>query len=158
MRLTSNGEVNDEWTYRSGATSWIERLPHERAYHHGIDLPARALTSRDAQINSQSLVRQRTLSRCVMQRKVDRLVSCREDNVLWVDFRRDPDPPAPRFPGAGGLREIVDKNTSATKHIADALPKLLAAKHGLGAGGGAGNASPEGQRCASRIARGSIAA
>ena len=93
-----------------------------------------------------------------MQRKVDRLVSGREDNVLWVDFSHDPDPPAPRFPGASGLREIVDEHTSATKHISDVLPKLLAAKLGLGAGGGAVNASPEGQRCASRIGRGSIAA
>jgi hypothetical protein len=93
-----------------------------------------------------------------MQRKVGRLVSGRQDNVLWVDFSRDPDPPAPKFPGASGLREIVDENTSATKHILYALPKLPAANHDLRAGGGAVNASPEGQRCTSRIGRGSIAA
>jgi hypothetical protein len=36
--------------------------------------------------------------------RVDRHVIAREGNVLRVDFRRDPDPPAPRFPGAGALR------------------------------------------------------
>lgn len=34
-----------------------------------------------------------------------RYVIRREDNVLQVDFSREPDPPAPRFPGANGLRE-----------------------------------------------------
>ena len=28
----------------------------------------------------------------------------RNDNVLVVDFTRRPEPPAPRFPGANGLR------------------------------------------------------
>lgn len=35
---------------------------------------------------------------------VDRHVIARESNVVRVDFRRDPDPPAPYFPGANGLR------------------------------------------------------
>jgi hypothetical protein len=35
---------------------------------------------------------------------VDRHVIARESNVVRVDFRRDPDPPAPYFPGAIGLR------------------------------------------------------
>ena len=35
---------------------------------------------------------------------VDRHVIARESNVVRVDFRRDPDPPAPFFPGAIGLR------------------------------------------------------
>ena len=35
---------------------------------------------------------------------VDRHVIARESNVVRVDFSRDPDPPAPRFPGANGLR------------------------------------------------------
>jgi len=35
---------------------------------------------------------------------VDRHVIARESNVVRVDFRRDPDPPAPSFPGANGLR------------------------------------------------------
>jgi len=33
-----------------------------------------------------------------------RTIIAREDNVIRVDFRREPDPPAPRFPGAGALR------------------------------------------------------
>jgi hypothetical protein len=35
----------------------------------------------------------------------ERFVIAREDNVVLVDFRR-PDPPAPVFPGAGGLRAL----------------------------------------------------
>jgi hypothetical protein len=34
----------------------------------------------------------------------NRYVVARENNVLLVDFRRKPDQPAPRFPGAGALR------------------------------------------------------
>jgi hypothetical protein len=52
-----------------------------------------------------------------MQRKHSRLVIGRENNVLRVDFSRDPDPPAPRFPGASGLREIVDESASVTETI-----------------------------------------
>lgn len=48
-----------------------------------------------------------------MERKPGRFVIGREGNVLRVDFSRDPDPPVPRFPGACGLREIVDESTSA---------------------------------------------
>jgi len=29
----------------------------------------------------------------------------RAENVVLVDFTRHPEPPAPRFPGAGALRE-----------------------------------------------------
>jgi hypothetical protein len=32
----------------------------------------------------------------------ERYVIARESNVVRVDFARRPDPPAPRFPGAGG--------------------------------------------------------
>jgi hypothetical protein len=35
---------------------------------------------------------------------VDRYIVGRDDNVVHVDFGREPDPPAPRFPGAGSLR------------------------------------------------------
>jgi hypothetical protein len=35
---------------------------------------------------------------------VDCYVIARESNVVRVDFSRDPDPPAPCFPGANGLR------------------------------------------------------
>ena len=52
-----------------------------------------------------------------MQRETKRLVIGREDNVVRVDFSRDPDPPAPRFPGASGLREIGNEDTSAAKNI-----------------------------------------
>lgn len=47
-----------------------------------------------------------------MQRETNRFVIGRENNVVRVDFSRDPDPPAPRFPGANGLREINDDNIS----------------------------------------------
>jgi hypothetical protein len=33
-----------------------------------------------------------------------RRIIWREANVVRVDFQREPDPPAPRFPGAGALR------------------------------------------------------
>ena len=39
-----------------------------------------------------------------MPKAFDRYVIARESNVLRVDFSREPDPPAPRFPGARGLR------------------------------------------------------
>jgi len=35
--------------------------------------------------------------------RADRYVIGRENNVVVVDFR-EPDPPAPKFPGAGALR------------------------------------------------------
>jgi hypothetical protein len=35
---------------------------------------------------------------------VERYVVCRNNNVVYVDFEREPDPPAPTFPGAGSLR------------------------------------------------------
>ena len=34
----------------------------------------------------------------------DRYVIGREHNVVLVDFRPQPEPPAPRFPGAGALQ------------------------------------------------------
>jgi hypothetical protein len=46
----------------------------------------------------------------------NRFVIGRENNVVRVDFSRDPDPPAPGFPGASGLREIGDESTNATKN------------------------------------------
>ena len=33
-----------------------------------------------------------------------RCIIARDNNVVLVDFRREPDPPAPRFPGAGAMR------------------------------------------------------
>lgn len=52
---------------------------------------------------------------------VDRHVIARESNVVRVDFRRDPDPPAPYFPGAIGLRLSHwerDEGETATAAIA----------------------------------------
>jgi hypothetical protein len=43
-----------------------------------------------------------------MFRRNRRYVIRRESNVLEVDFSREPDPPAPRFPGASGLRELPE--------------------------------------------------
>ena len=53
-----------------------------------------------------------------MQHETKRFVIGRENNVVRVDFSRDPDPPAPRFPGASGLREIGYESASATKNVA----------------------------------------
>ena len=79
-----------------------------------------------------------------MQRNLGRVVSRREDNVLWVDFSRDPDPPAPRFPGARGLRATGDERTRTTGSISDVLPISAAAKRCPGAERGSVNASPNG--------------
>ncbi len=35
-----------------------------------------------------------------------RQVIYREGNIVLVDFGREPEPPAPRFPGADGLRQM----------------------------------------------------
>ena len=35
---------------------------------------------------------------------IDRYVIARDRNVVRVDFQRKPEPPAPKFPGAGALR------------------------------------------------------
>ena len=39
-----------------------------------------------------------------MSSVVDRYVIARESNIVQVDFNREPDPPAPCFPGANGRR------------------------------------------------------
>jgi hypothetical protein len=39
-----------------------------------------------------------------MSSVIERHIIARESNVVRVDFSRDPDPPAPCFPGANGLR------------------------------------------------------
>ena len=40
-------------------------------------------------------------------------VIAREHNVVRVDFRRRPDPPAPKFPGAAALRRIAQRTVDA---------------------------------------------
>jgi hypothetical protein len=37
-------------------------------------------------------------------------VVAREANIVRVDFGREPDPPAPRFPGAGALRHCAGEH------------------------------------------------
>jgi hypothetical protein len=44
-----------------------------------------------------------------------RFVIGRESNVVRVDFRRKPDPPAPLFPGAGALR-MAPANDDISRH------------------------------------------
>jgi hypothetical protein len=68
-----------------------------------------------------------------MQRETNRFVIGRENNVVQVDFSRDPDPPAPRFPGASGLREIGDESISATMKIFAVALSAAASKYtGIG--------------------------
>lgn len=49
-------------------------------------------------------------------------VVARDSNVLRVDFNREPDPPGPRFPGAGALHpwrcEETDRMDSARHRVA----------------------------------------
>ena len=44
---------------------------------------------------------------------VDRYVIARESNVVRVDFRHEPDPPAPKFPGACALRNVNPQSVNA---------------------------------------------
>ena len=44
-----------------------------------------------------------------MVHRNDCYVIHRENNIVEVDFRREPDPPAPRFPGARGLRKLNEE-------------------------------------------------
>ena len=37
----------------------------------------------------------------------------RDSNIVRVDFRRKPDPPAPKFPGAGALHEAPPMSDGA---------------------------------------------
>jgi hypothetical protein len=39
-------------------------------------------------------------------------VIVRDNNVVHVDFGREPDPPAPKFPGAAALREGLDNQST----------------------------------------------
>ena len=40
-------------------------------------------------------------------------IIARQRNVVRVDFRREPEPPSPRFPGAAALREFVPRSVNA---------------------------------------------
>jgi hypothetical protein len=41
-------------------------------------------------------------------RTSDRYIISRENNVVRVDFDRNPEPPNPQFPGAGALRSACE--------------------------------------------------
>ena len=56
---------------------------------------------------------------------VDRRVIARESNILRVDFSREPQPPAPRFPGASGLRLSVTEREGAKAPTATGTSRLL---------------------------------
>lgn len=43
----------------------------------------------------------------------NRYVIAREHNVVRVDFRREPEPPAPKFPGAGALLNELSQAINA---------------------------------------------
>ena len=51
-----------------------------------------------------------------MQRKTNRFVIGRENNVVRVDFSRDLDPPALEFPGASGSLVISDQSASEVRY------------------------------------------
>jgi hypothetical protein len=48
---------------------------------------------------------------------LDRYIIARERNVVRVDFRRETDPPTPKFPGAGALRK--DRSAAPSQRIHD---------------------------------------
>jgi hypothetical protein len=48
----------------------------------------------------------------------------RENNVVRVDFGREADPPAPKFPGANGLRP-VKKEVASIGSTITVLPRWL---------------------------------
>jgi hypothetical protein len=52
---------------------------------------------------------------------IERCVIERENNVVRVDFRREPEPPGPRFPGANGSREFGDKRTGDATDVSTAM-------------------------------------
>lgn len=61
---------------------------------------------------------------------VDRYIVGRDDNVVHVDFRHEPDPPTPTFPGAGSLH-VAAVLSDVTAAIA---PELATTQHCLASG------------------------
>lgn len=51
-----------------------------------------------------------------MLRVVNGRVIGRDGNIVLVDFSHEPNPPAPRFPGASGLREQGVRSARLTTH------------------------------------------
>jgi len=62
----------------------------------------------------------------------------RNGNIVVVDFSREPNPPAPRFPGASGLRKQSDGELTAPFTVREAVarvrppPALLGPREHLG--------------------------
>ncbi len=95
-----------------------DRTRHEN-YPNGLLHPAQAAAMpRTARI----AVKETGVS---MLSTVDRYVIARESNVVRVDFSRDPDPPAPCFPGASGLRRSVAQAPHADAARPFAPPAIL---------------------------------
>jgi hypothetical protein len=57
--------------------------------------------------------------------RASRYVLGRENNIVRVDFTREPDPPAPRFPGAGALRAAQDLAAAVTSSLGSEDRTLL---------------------------------
>ena len=60
---------------------------------------------------------------------LDRYVIERERNVIRVNFRQEPDPPAPKFPGAGALRNELPASPPShpqpAKHSGGTMTNVL---------------------------------
>lgn len=48
-----------------------------------------------------------------------RYIIGREHNIVRVDFARESDPPAPKFPGANGLRPVKKEESETQCMLAD---------------------------------------
>ena len=59
----------------------------------------------------------------------ERFIIARERNVVRVDFRREPDPPSPKFPGAAALRELVPPSDNPVSIHANQT-ESMAVRHG----------------------------
>jgi hypothetical protein len=56
----------------------------------------------------------------VSKHQLNRYVVARERNVVRVDFRHQPDPPAPKFPGACALRKGNPQSVNAVTTLINA--------------------------------------
>ena len=56
-------------------------------------------------------------------------ITARESNVVRVNFNREPDPRAPRFPGAGALRQPGHDEIDDAWDANRALPRFCEADH-----------------------------
>jgi hypothetical protein len=56
----------------------------------------------------------------------DRYIVCRNNNVVHVNFEREPEPPTPTFPGAGSLRFATELNDASDALALDLLRRSTA--------------------------------